>query len=69
MSKLEQAKQKLGFIGRTLENGYLDFDTIDELQHAVCSVKRLITEHEQDTLQLPLIEGASTLVVYEPREA
>lgn len=67
MSKLDEAKRELGFVSRTLDNGYLDIDTVDELQRSVCRVKRLITEHE--TSQLPFIDGATRTTIYEPQEA
>jgi hypothetical protein len=65
--KLDEAKRELGFISRTLEGGYLDFDTIDELQQSVASVKCLICEHERGEQQpLPLDSAAYRVTIYEP---
>src|SRR3954463_2549456 len=45
-TKLEQAKQKLQFVSRALGNGYVDFDTLDELGREVSGALQLISEHE-----------------------
>lgn len=34
-TNIETARQRLRFVGRTLANGYLDLDTVDELARAV----------------------------------
>jgi hypothetical protein len=44
--KLGQAKAQLQFVSRTLSNGYVDFDTLDELGREVSDALRLISEHE-----------------------
>ncbi|HEX8177848.1 MAG TPA: hypothetical protein VF543_22355 [Pyrinomonadaceae bacterium] len=66
MSKLEQAKSKLRFIGRTLNRGFIDAETLEELSRASFNALELLNEHEEETLQLPRIAEASTVVIYQP---
>jgi hypothetical protein len=44
--KLEAVRKELEFVGRVLANGYVDFDTLDELGRSVSSALRLINEYE-----------------------
>lgn len=67
--KLTQAKQQLRFIQRTLSNGYVDFDTADELCRAAFMAQRAIEEHEQQ--MPPVVAGAAVkhITIYEPPHA
>ena len=69
-TKLEEAKQKLQFVSRTLSNGYVDFDTLDELGLAVSGALRLVSEH-QDEQRCIEIGGAKAyrVTVFEPLTA
>lgn len=61
--KLEAVRRELQFIGRTLTNGYLDADTLDELGQSVASGLRSLKEAEQPSI----VSAASHQVtVYEP---
>jgi hypothetical protein len=44
--ELEQIKNELNFIARTLSNGYLDFDTIDELCKSIRDAHVALEVHE-----------------------
>lgn len=61
--KLEAVRRELQFIGRTLANGYLDADILDELGQSVAFALRSLKEAQQ-----PSIVGASAhqVTVYEP---
>ena len=69
-TKLDEAKQKLQFISRTLGNGYVDFDTLDELGREVSGALRLISEHEAAERCLEIANARSYRVtVFEPASA
>jgi hypothetical protein len=66
-SKLEEAKQKLLFVSRSLANGYIDFDTLDELERELSCTIRLINEHENSQQSLEV--HAYHVTVYKPVKA
>lgn len=45
-SNLETIKRELAFITRTLSNGYLDFDTVDELCKSARDARAALEAHE-----------------------
>jgi hypothetical protein len=66
-TKLEEAKQKLQFVSRTLGNGYVDFDTLDELGREVSGALQLISEHEASERCIDVGSAkAYRLTVFEP---
>lgn len=69
-NKLEQAKQKLQFVGRALGCDYIDGDTLDELGREVYQTIQLLNEIQQGQQQeLPLDIPNCRVTVYEPLEA
>lgn len=46
-TKLDEAKQKLQFVSRSLAHGYVNFDSLDELGVAIVDSTRVITEHQE----------------------
>lgn len=70
MTKLEEAKQKLQLVSRILSNGYVDFDTLDELGREVSGALRLIGEHEAEQKCIEIGSAkAYRLTVFEPARA
>lgn len=55
-SDLETIKRELAFISRTLNNGCLDFETIDELCKSVRDARAALEAHELSLM--PEIEDA-----------
>ena len=64
MDTLQQIENKLRLISRAASDECADMDVVSR---AACDALNLLRELKEQTLLLPLIEDASTLVVYEPR--
>lgn len=45
-SPLEQIRQELQFISHTVSNGFMDFDTLDELEQSAATALRALKELE-----------------------
>lgn len=66
-TQLDKIRQELNFINRTVANGYIDFDTLDELARSASAALRELAEFERNNVAVNLPPSVQRIMILEPR--